>query len=172
MLGTSPTKEEIINYLTMENLSSKYRCDNKTLCQEFINKTDSVKATEQFIVFGNNAPQRIWWIEFNTDANKFTLRCAYFDKDDTPISQQEFLNQLIQYWTDNPPLFPVTEEITIEEYASQLPCVTYNTDTLVEWISTNTNEWSIKYTTENHISIFFPIGELVNVHGLHKIFTM
>jgi len=161
MLGPTPTKQEIISYLTDANLEASYVCGDNTLCRTFKLRINPVQVAQQ-LKSGGTVPQRIWWIEFDEETNKFILRCSYFDKNENPITYQEFVEQMISYFTESPP-DNLPPNLSIQEWVERLPAVAYKPETNIEWVSTAYNEWTASYNIESPTIGWKTVGVLNNI---------
>ena len=137
MVSATPTVEEITGYLNSANLTSNHVCADDTVCAMLTNFTT---ATEVVSELGSDlgGPKRTWWIEYLDDANKFVLRCSFFDSNMTPITYSEFVTQLTTAWG--------------EEKASQHPSVLYVGGAVVEWLHTTENVWTATYAVSTSTS--------------------
>jgi hypothetical protein len=132
MLSETPTVEEITGYLETANFSANYVCGDDTLCDMFARRILPSNVFGQTSL-GENMPRRAWWIQFDVDANKFVLRCSYFDKDNAPITREQFATLLQDGgWA--------------EEKVQNHPAVLYTPDTVIEWVSMAENEWTATFS--------------------------
>jgi len=142
------TKEQIINYLTETNFTENYVCGDGTVCEMLLRRVIPEKVFGQTSL-GQNMPGRFWWIEYLSEANKFVLRCSYFNKDELPITREQFIELIKQYWS--------------EEKVNNLPAVMYTPEATIEWISTGEREWTATYSVETRTSGCMIIGPLSKI---------
>lgn len=147
MLNNLPTKQEIIEYLTTQNFMSTYVCGDGTLCEMFTRRVDPTQVQGQSI--RNNSPKRMWWIERDEANNKFILRCSYFALDDTPITYEQFYQQLV-------PIVP-SDKFAI------IPAIAYTSEAVIEWLPTAPGEWTATYSVNTPTSGCMIAGALSKI---------
>lgn len=148
MVSTLPTLQEIENYLTSANFAADYVCGDDTMCDMFARRINPDITSGQTSL-GVNAPKRLWWIEYLGNDNKFVLRCSMFDKDNTPITREQFVEQLTQLWGS--------------EKASMHPSSLYTTEALIQWLPTAENEWTVTYSVATPTSGCMVAGALSKI---------
>jgi hypothetical protein len=149
MVSATPTVEEITGYLETANFSANYVCGDDTLCDMFVRRILPSNVFGQTSL-GENMPRRAWWIEFNEDANKFILRCSYFDKDNTPITREQFVTLL-------------QENGWAAEKVQNLPAVLYTPEAVIEWLPTTENEWTTSFNVSTPTSGCMVAGALSKI---------
>ena len=137
MVSVTPTIEEIVNYLTTANFAESYVCGDDTVCEMFAKRINPALISNQ-TTLGENAPKRVWWIEYLEDSNKFVLRCSLFDKDNTPITREQFISQLTEAWGS--------------EKASVHPAALYTPEAVIEWLPTGENVWDVTFAVSTPTS--------------------
>ena len=145
------TKEQIIEYLVSSNFTENYVCGDGTTCEMFLRRVIPDKVFGQTSM-GLNMPARHWWIEYKSDENKFVLNCSYFDLNGNPISRDEFIVLLKTKLT--------------EEQINNIPAVMYTPTAVIEWLPTNTGEWTATYSVVTRTSGCMISGPLSKI--LHK----
>jgi hypothetical protein len=149
MVSATPTIEEITSYLETANFSANYVCGDDTLCDMFVRRILPSNVFGQTSL-GENMPRRSWWIEFNESANKFVLRCSYFDKDNLPITREQFAVLLQEAgWS--------------ADKVQNLPAVLYTADAVIEWVSTSENEWTATFNVATPTSGCMIVGALSRI---------
>lgn len=144
------TKEQIINYLTETNFTENYVCGDGTACEMLLRRVIPEKVFGQKSL-GQNMPGRFWWIEYLSEVNKFVLRCSYFDKDENPITREQFIELMKEVWA--------------EEKINTLPAVMYTPTTEITWEPISPGEWQATYSVPTRTS-----GCMIN-GALNKILT-
>jgi len=149
MVSAVPTVVEITDYLETANFSTNYVCGDDTLCDMFVRRILPSNVFGQTSL-GENMPRRAWWIEFDEDANKFILRCSYFDKDNVPITREQFVILLQENgWT--------------AERVQTLPAVLYTPEAVIEWLLTAENEWTASFNVSTPTSGCMVAGALSKI---------
>lgn len=146
------TKQEITDYLTSANLIETYTCGDGTPCVMFTRRVLVENVFGQTSM-GEGLPHRNWWIEYKAEDNKFVLHCSYFSIDGTPITREQFIEDMKQSpkWTS--------------EKVDALPAALYTEDAVIEWVLTGEEEWTAKY------SVSTPTSGCMIAGPLSKIFT-
>ena len=95
MLG--PTIQEIKDYLTNSNLSTKIVCGDNTLCDKLATFVTTAGIDAQTNSEGSAAVKTLWWIEYSDADDVFTYKVAPFDTSYNPITYEAYE----QYFNDN-----------------------------------------------------------------------
>ena len=148
MVSVTPTIEEIVNYLTTANFAESYVCGDDTVCEMFAKRINPELISNQ-TTLGENAPKRVWWIEYLEDSNKFVLRCSMFDVNNNPITREQFVEQLTVVWN--------------AERAQSHPTSVYTPEALIQWLPTSENVWTVTYDVETPTSGCMVAGALSTI---------
>jgi hypothetical protein len=148
MVPALPTLEEIRSYLTTANFAESYVCGDDTVCDMFARRINPEMISDQRSL-GENAPKRVWWIEYLEDSNKFVLRCSMFDTNDNPITREQFIEQLTVLWG--------------AERATAHPSSLYTPEAVIQWLPTAENVWTVTYDVSTPTSGCMVAGSLSTI---------
>lgn len=142
------TKEQITNYLISNDLSNNYVCGDGTLCEMFSRRIFPDKVFGQKTL-GPGMPGRVWWIAYLAEQNKFVLLCSYFDKDENPITREQFIELMKGSWS--------------EDKINNLPAVMYTTEAQITWEPMVDGEWQATYSVATRTSGCMIAGPLSKI---------